>query len=118
MINRISSIVGSVYYVGQAAEANKVTKAEKGFNELMLSRVAKVQKVARLNALNEQEKELKAQADFNTQVVTNPTGNQSVVLLASKHKYRQINLDGRSNQSEVEFINPAKVKAAYFNDDL
>lgn len=118
MINSLNGIIGCLYYQGQAEQGRKISKEDKTFNNMVVERVTKVQKMKKQNEFNKQEKEIMPTEFFSTEIVADEGGRRSIVLLANNQRCRQINLEGESNESDISLKNPAKIKAAYFNDDL
>lgn len=118
MINRITEIMGNVYYVGEAEKANKGAPVSTAFKKYETGRIEKVQRVSKLNALDKQEQEIERNAQVHTEIVKDEKGTSSVILMANRYTYREINLNGESQKPEIQYTNPVKIKAAYFNNDL
>ncbi|MBQ1274024.1 MAG: hypothetical protein U0L26_10385 [Cellulosilyticum sp.] len=119
MINRIAEIIGGLYYVNQAEKVNKGTQVDKAYKKCEAERIAKVQKVSQINALNEQEKNSKTpQNYFQTVIVQDEHNGQKMICTTSCHGYRQINIGEQENKEDIQLMNPAKIKATYFNDEI
>ena len=117
MNSQITGIIGSLYYVGQAAQVNKTDKVDKGFNEAMVERVGKVQKVEKLKALYQHGREESQMKCEPIKVMDEDEGKRQVVMVNHYGRYRVIHLDGSQDEKDLSLINPMKVKAAYFEDE-
>lgn len=118
MINRINEVLGGLYYVSQANKVNKQVVFDKAFKRFETERVEKIQEVTKLNALNEHDKEQNPREFLKTEVVESDEGKKSVILTCNQYGYRQVNIVGKEKDQELNLLNPFKIKAAYFNDDL
>ena len=123
MINRIAGVVGSIYYVGEDEKVNKGAPTNTDFKINKASRIEKVQRVNRIIEINEQEANIKHEAEvqqdrpFKTDVVKDEKGTASVVMISNHFGYREVNLSGTSQNLDRECGNPAKGKVVYFNED-
>ena len=123
MINQVTGIIGSLYYVGQADQINKtdqiskIEQVDKNLNEVQNERVGKIQRIERLSALYKHAKEEMPNECFKTRVINDEANNPSIVMVHYCQKYREIHLDGSSNKKDLRLTNPMKVKAAYFEDN-
>lgn len=116
MNNTIVGIVGCLNYVSEAEKLNKSAPIDTDFKRCETDRVTKVQRVSKLNALKERDEEVVPKGYFKTEVVTDEKGAKSVILMSNHYTYRQINLEGEGQKPDLSCTNPAKIKAAYFND--
>lgn len=117
MVNRIAGVIGSLYYVGQAEKVQKGTDVDKSFKKRETERIAKVQRVSKINTLNEQERDVRRNNYFKTEIVTKQKEKQTTVYTNSCYGYKQINLEGKENKVDSTLINPCKIKAAYFSQE-
>ena len=117
MVNRIVGVIGSLYYVGQAEKAQKGTDIDKTFKKRETERIAKVQRVSRISALNEQDRDIRGPNYFKTEIVTKQKEKQTTVYTNSCYGYKQINLEGKENKIDSTLINPCKIKSAYFSEE-
>jgi len=118
MMNIMAGIVNSMHYIEQIADA-KAVKSEKNFEEDYKKRVDQVRRVGKVKAINNlsnPNQHAQAQEFFRTEMVADDKGKSTMLILTSNQGFRQINLEGTMKQEDEKLINPAKVKAAYFND--
>ena len=118
MINIMAGVVNSTHYAEQVTGA-KGARAEKYINKDYKRRVEQIRRIDQVKAissLSNQSQQDSPQEFFKAEIMADDKGKNTILMLISSQGYRQINLEGTRVQDDEKIINPAKVKAAYFND--
>lgn len=116
MINNIAGIINSEHFVKIAQQDNKVHVGEQSFKKVYLDKIDAVASVTPVKIIKNHVTKNEQQF-YTTKIEENKDGERSLVMLAGCQVYRQINLDGTTVEQDTKFINPVKVKNAYFLDE-
>ncbi|MBE6023600.1 MAG: hypothetical protein E7231_10255 [Cellulosilyticum sp.] len=117
MINQVLGVIGSLYYVEQAEKVQKHTDVDKKFKKTETEPI-RIQRINRVMALNEHEKNTRGPDYVNTQIVHNEEEGEFVVYSNSCCGYRYMKLNGEEEKVDFTLMNPVKIKRAYFDEEV